>query len=157
MSDPLADHAIEALRRLFREMDRALEGLPDEALDWMPGEEMNSLAVLAAHTAGAQRYWIGTMIGRRPTERVRADEFETTGLTAAGARRLLADALAESEEVLGLLSLEDLGSMVLSPVHQREFQVAFSLVHTIEHTAEHAAHMSLTRQLWEKARLSHSR
>ena len=149
METPLTENIIAALRRLQKEMEIALDGLPDEALAWVPGEGMNSLAVLAAHTAGALRYWIGTMVGRKPTDRVRAEEFSTTGLTAEQARRLLADALVEAVEVLAGVVSDDLGSMVLSPTHQREFQVAFSLIHAVEHTAEHTGHMGVTRQLWE--------
>ena len=38
---------------------QALEGLPQSALDWVPGQDMNSIAVLLAHITGSERYWIG--------------------------------------------------------------------------------------------------
>ena len=49
------------LYSLFHEVHddlaKAIDGLPPEALDWVPGAEMNSITVLVVHLCGAERYW----------------------------------------------------------------------------------------------------
>lgn len=54
--------------------------LPAEALNWRPApgvddHAMNSLAVLAAHVAGAEHFWIAEVIGGRPATRDQSAEF----------------------------------------------------------------------------------
>nr|MBC8492461.1 DUF1572 family protein [Chloroflexota bacterium] len=44
----------ERLQALHADIERTIAGLPQAALDWAPGPEMNSLAVLAVHVAGAE-------------------------------------------------------------------------------------------------------
>jgi hypothetical protein len=41
------------LQVLHAELERAIEGLAPEALDWSPGPHMNPLCVLVAHASGA--------------------------------------------------------------------------------------------------------
>ncbi|MCH8094757.1 MAG: DUF664 domain-containing protein, partial [Chloroflexi bacterium] len=50
---------LEALHDGYR---ARIAGLTQEELDWSPGDEMNSLAVLSAHVAGAERYWISDIV-----------------------------------------------------------------------------------------------
>ena len=63
---------------LHQSIINAINGLPDEALDWSPGPGMNTLGVLLSHTLGAERFWIGDIAGGEPSGRVRSDEFVTT-------------------------------------------------------------------------------
>ena len=53
---PFFADCFDRLEELHRDMHQTLDQLPPEALDWNPGPEMNSLAVLASYTAGAERY-----------------------------------------------------------------------------------------------------
>src|SRR5690606_42000724 len=71
------------LRELHNMIKRAAEGLPAEGLDWAPAPETNSLAVLMVHVAGAERHWIGEIVGRQPIDRNRSAEVETAGLCHA--------------------------------------------------------------------------
>ena len=53
-----------------------IAGLPVEALNWRPIEGLddhatNSLAIMAAHVAGAEHFWIYEVIGRQPPTRDR--------------------------------------------------------------------------------------
>src|SRR5690606_41522162 len=80
------------LRELHNMIKRAAEGLPAEGLDWAPAPETNSLAVLMVHVAGAERHWIGEIVGRQPIDRNRSAEFETAGHGQAADRRHVADA-----------------------------------------------------------------
>lgn len=135
---------------MHTEMEKAIAGLPPEALDWSPGPGMNSMAVLVAHTAGAERYWIGDIIGQDPSNRVREAEFETTGLTEAVLRQKLQVALEHSQGVLATLSLADLAQPRYSSRHDKDFTAGWALVHALEHTAVHTGHIQLMRQLWEE-------
>ncbi|HLE30855.1 MAG TPA: DinB family protein [Anaerolineales bacterium] len=141
---------LDRLVMLHAEAERALDGLPPEALDWSPAPEINSLGVLAAHLAGAERYWIGDITGRDPSGRVREQEFQARGADAAALKQRLADVLAHSRDILERLTPEDLEVSHKFPSDGREFTVAWALAHALEHTAVHVGHMQITRQLWEK-------
>ena len=147
MLEPLAAY-LNRLEELHRDLNRALEGLPAEALNWSPGSEMNSLAVLAAHTAGSERYWIGDVIARDDSHRDRAAEFRTQ---ATGASELIARldaALAHSRSVLEHLTLSELAAKRTTTRDEREVTVAWALFHALEHVALHLGHMQLQRDMW---------
>ena len=141
---------LERLQALHANIERTIEGLSLPALDWVPGPDMNSLGVLAVHVAGAERYWIGDVVGRDPSGRDRAAEFRTRGLDAAALNACLAETLAYSQAVLEGLTLPDLEATRVSPRDGREFTVAWCLAHALEHTALHLGQMQMTRQLWEE-------
>ncbi|MCA9958538.1 MAG: DinB family protein [Anaerolineales bacterium] len=142
---------LERLTELHNGMETAVSGLPPEALDWVPGPEMNSLTVLVAHTAGAERYWIGDVAGQENSHRVRATEFEKTSLSESELKQLLRETLAHSRGVLARLTAADLEREYVSAVHNgRSFRAAWALLHALEHTATHLGHMQLVRQLWQQ-------
>ncbi|MBC8448027.1 MAG: DinB family protein [Chloroflexi bacterium] len=147
---PLLEGYLERLQALHADIGRTIEGLPQAALDWVPGPEMNSLAVLAVHVAGAERYWIGDVVGGDPSGRDRAAEFHTQGLDAAALQARLAATLAHSQAVLEKLTLADLEATVVSPRDGRGFTGAWCLAHALEHTALHLGHVQITHQLWEQ-------
>jgi uncharacterized damage-inducible protein DinB len=140
----------ERLEEIHAVMESCLAGLPPEAVDWSPGPKMNSLAVLAAHVAGAERYWIGDVVGGEPSHRVRETEFETAGVDAAALQARLAQTLRHSHSVLSRLTTGDVGSVRHSPRHARDYTVAHALLHALDHDAEHMGHMQMVRQLWEQ-------
>lgn len=137
------------LEELHRDLNRALEGLPAEALNWSSGPEMNSLAVLAAHTAGSERYWIGDVVARDDSQRDRAAEFRIQAGSAAELIARLDAALAHSRSVLERLTLSDLDEKRTEPPQQREVTVAWALFHALEHMAVHLGHMQLMHDLWQ--------
>jgi uncharacterized damage-inducible protein DinB len=141
---------LDRLEELHRDMNSAIADLTVEALNWSPSPEMNSLAVLAAHTAGAERYWIGDVIARDDSRRDRAAEFRAQAASAAALIDLLDAALAHSRSVLERLTLADLDEQRLASRDGREVTVARALAHALEHTATHLGHMQLTRQWWER-------
>lgn len=141
---------LERLQALHVDIQRTIEGLPQVALEWVPGPDMNSLCVLVVHAAGAERYWIGDVVGRDPSSRERASEFRVHGLDEAALKERLEDTLAHSRGVLEKLTLQELGAPRVSPRDGSEFTVAWCLAHTLEHTAIHLGHMQITRQLWDQ-------
>ena len=144
----------ECLESLHTGMKQAIEDLPQEALDWIPGPEINSLSILMTHTAGAERYWIGDVIGRDDSNRMREDEFHVKGISAEKLSNRLDEILAHSRNVLAGLTLEDLEAICTSPRDGRKLTVAWSLAHAIEHTALHLGHMQIIRQLWDQKKLA---
>ena len=80
---------LEHMKALHAEAIKALESLPAEALDWVPGPEMNSISVLIMHFTGAERYWVGDVVRGDPSFRNREAEFQTKGLDAAALQQRL--------------------------------------------------------------------
>lgn len=133
----------------------ATGSLEAEALNWRPlaGDDhaTNSLAILGAHVAGSEHFWIGETVGGREATRVRADEFRTE---LDGVEELLQQLAAvgeETREVLEGLDEAALGGtreVPAGPGRVREVGVRWAILHVIEHSAMHLGHMQLTRQLW---------
>lgn len=141
---------LERLGALHADVQRAIAGLPQAALDWLPGPDMNSLCALIVHTCGAERYWIGGVVGRDPSARDRAAEFRAAGLDEVALREHLDESLACARGVLEELALRDLEALRVSPRDGREFTVAWCLAHALGHTAIHLGHMQIARQLWDQ-------
>lgn len=147
---PFFTDYLERLAMLHDEMERALTGLPPAALDWSLGPEINSLAVLVAHVAGSELFWIGDLTVRGTTTRVREQEFQTSGATTAELTTRLAHALADSQWAIGQLTLAALEEERTSPRDGKRYRVSWCLLHALEHVAMHVGHMQLARQLWEE-------
>jgi len=141
---------LDRLEVLHGHIAKALEGLPPEALDWSPGPEMNSLAVLVTHLTWAERYWIGDVALGDPSDRDREAEFRVHGLDAAALTRRLESTLAYARQALDRLSLEDLEKERRSPRDGQPFSVGWAILHALEHTGIHLGHIQLTRQLWDR-------
>lgn len=140
---------IEDLRGQVRDL---VAGLPPEALNWRPveGEDdhaTNSIAVLAAHVAGAEHFWIAEVAGRRPPSRDREAEFRTQATDAAGLIQHLEESGAETREILPTLTAADLEES--REVRGRTVPLRWAILHVIDHTAIHLGHMQLTYQLWQ--------
>ena len=139
----------DRLSAMHTSINKAIEGLPAEALNWVPGPEMNSLAVLIAHTAGSERFWIGDIAGLEPSDRNRAAEFQTIATSPADLSALLDTALAHSQSVFGRLTRDDLTVLRDVPGRERPLSVGWALLHALEHVAVHTGHIELTRQFWD--------
>ena len=128
----------------------ALEGLPPAALDWIPGQDMNSINVLLAHITGSERFWIGDIAAQEPSNRDRDTEFRTHGVEVDVFRKRLADNLEYARTVLDKMSLPDLESARVRHSDGREYTVAWALLHALEHATSHLGQIQITRQLWEQ-------
>jgi hypothetical protein len=140
---------LERLQMLQQEAKMTLQGLPTSALDWLPGQGLNSLCMLAVHTAGAQRYWIGDVVARDKSDRDRESEFRTKGLESGTLIKRLDENLEYIHNSLNALRLKDLESERISPRDGRKVTVSWALGHALSHTAMHVGHMQITRQMWE--------
>lgn len=147
---PFYEAFFDRIKELHSDIEKCFSGVPPEGLDWVPGEDMNSLAVLVTHAAGAERYWISDVAGQDPSDRDRDAEFRTSGVDEATLKQRLDDALADIEKTLDTLALEDLEADRVSRRNQRTFTVGWSILHAMEHTALHLGHMQMIRQLWDQ-------
>ncbi|OGO38052.1 MAG: hypothetical protein A2W35_21665 [Chloroflexi bacterium RBG_16_57_11] len=140
---------LDKLQEIHAELRRALEGLPQPALDWTPGEGANSLVVIAFHTAGSERYWIGDCVAGEPSGRDREAEFRTVGLSAADLNERLDLNLTYVSQVLERITLDDLQAM-RTMRDGSQVTVGWILAHVLSHTAIHVGHAQVTRQWWEQ-------
>jgi uncharacterized damage-inducible protein DinB len=138
---------IEDLRGQVRDL---IADLPAEALNWRPieGKETNSLAVLATHIAGAEHFWIGEVVGGRPSTRDRNAEFTTQASDASELVCLLEDTGVETRGVFAALTEACLDGT--RQARGRTIPVRWCILHVIDHTALHLGHIQLTYQLWNR-------
>jgi uncharacterized damage-inducible protein DinB len=146
------DNYLQRIEDLHRQVSDLITDLPVEALNWRPiedgeGQTTNSLAVLAAHIAGAEHFWLAEVVGGRPPTRDRDAEFATHATNAAELVRLLEKTEAETREVLSTLRESDLDGV--REARSRTVPVRWCILHVIDHTALHLGHMQITYQLWK--------
>jgi uncharacterized damage-inducible protein DinB len=143
------DELYDRFRELHADIKKSIENIPEAALDWSPGPEMNSIAVLVVHLAGAERYWVGVALNEAPA-RDREAEFKARGLRAVDLKAEIDSADDYAHASLARLSLADLEVVHLSPRNGKSFTTGWCLAHALEHTALHSGHIQLTRQLWDQ-------
>jgi uncharacterized damage-inducible protein DinB len=140
----------DRFHELHGEILRELDALPADALDWKPGSEMNSIAVIIIHLTGAERFLIGDVVMGEPSNRNRDAEFKVAGLT----RQNLVDRINQTDAYITSaferLSLADLQTERLHPRHGNQVLVSWALLHALEHAATHVGHIQMTVQLWQE-------
>jgi hypothetical protein len=144
----------ESLADRFHELHAAilkdLDTLPEEALDWIPGSDMNSVSVIVIHLTGAERFLIGDVIMQDPSNRNREAEFLVKGISKEDMVRRLNETEVFLMTAFEGLRLPDLEVSRLHPRHGTQVSVSWALLHALEHTATHVGHIQLTVQLWRK-------
>ncbi len=128
----------------------AMDGLPSEALDWVPGQDMNSISVLIFHTTGSVRFWIGDVAAQESSNRDRDAEFQVRGVGMDVLKKRLADNLDYARTALDKMTLQDLEASRINPSNEKELTVAWALLHALEHATSHLGQIQITRQLWEQ-------
>ena len=146
----LLEDYLNSLETLFDDYKKTIDGLPQEALDWVPGTEMNSLCMIVVHVAGSTRYWIGDIVAKENSNRDRATEFCTRGIGLAELNDRLDSSLAYMKSVLGGLTLEDSKAICVLPQDGREVTKGWIIFNVLEHVASHLGHVHITRQLWDQ-------
>lgn len=139
---------LERFEAMHRDLLAALEGLPPEALDWVPGPDMNSLTVLVVHVAGATRYWAGDVAYGDLSHRDRAAEFAAHGLTPEALHARIEDVLAYLRARFETATLDTLSESRPAPGRPGTYTQGWALLHALEHAALHVGHAQITRQLW---------
>lgn len=147
--DVLAAAILERLTFLHDSMKTTLAALPDEAIDWSPAADVNSVAVLLTHVAGSERFWFGEKVGGISAQRDRSAEFKVLGADRIELVALLDAALGLAAQVMERLSPSDLSRPAGVAGNGTPYDVAWALQHALEHVAVHTGHVELMRQWWE--------
>ena len=138
----------DRLEGLFKTMRNSVEDLPMEAINWVPGEDMNSMAVLVAHTCGSTLYWVGSFPSNEDSTRVRDDEFLFRGKSVDELLTMLDDTLAMCKSYLETYTLETIESESFNKDRGSSYFHSWSLIHAITHAAVHVGDTEITHQLW---------
>jgi uncharacterized damage-inducible protein DinB len=140
----------DRFHELHGDILRDLDTLPDEAINWKPGSEMNSVAVIIVHLTGAERFLVGDVIMGEQSNRNREAEFKVEGMSRADLVSRLSQAEAYMNHAFETLSLADLQTERIHPRHGNQVLVAWTVLHCLEHTATHVGHINMTVQLWHQ-------
>lgn len=151
--EPFFADYLKRLQELNSDFIAAFDGLPAEALDWVPGTEMNSFCVLVVHVTGSTRFWIGDAALDDPSNRNRPAEFQAKGLTSDELKARFAALEDYARAGLERLALEDMDVIhtIRNPDGStRQVTAGWALLHALEHVGLHLGHAQITRQLWEQ-------
>jgi len=143
------DELYVRFHELHTDLLQTIDGLTQDALDWMPGNDMNSINALVAHLTGAERFLICMVVDEAPV-RDREAEFKTQGLNINELKALITGTDEIVQKVLMRIKLDDLDSKHINPRNQKTITTAWGILHALEHTATHLGHVQITRQLWEQ-------
>lgn len=150
--DPTVQEIVDVLANTHMEIASIVRKASLEALNWQPAPEANSIAVIATHVAGAERFWIGEVVGGRPAQRDRDAEFQAHCETESDREALLVrldEVNRVSEQVLSPLSPSQL--LESRTARDRRVTVLWCILHILEHNSLHLGHLELTAQSWEQA------
>ena len=127
---------------------KVVDGLPEDALNWRPGdEETNSVAQLVRHVTAVQHVLLGRALGETSAHD-HAHSLRNDPATREELHGLIADAKAKTDEQLAQLDEMDMSEML--PGQRGPTMRAQYVIHTADHGQEHLGHAELTKQLWEQ-------
>ena len=139
-SDALAAEFVGVSRRELKEQLRRIEACVDlltiDQLWARRHETENTVGNLILHLRGNVRQWIVCGVGGRPDDRDRTAEFSARERLAAD--ELLAplrETLAETDAVLGSLSVQDL--MESRRIQGHQLTTLHAIYHVVEHFSGH--------------------
>jgi hypothetical protein len=128
-----------------------IEGLDEEALNWAPGPDTNTIAVLVTHMLGSEIEVIKVARGLETT-RDRPAEFTSTPQNAADLMRRLDEADSVLDEHTGQITPEDLSVTRMRPTAGEELPVLEMMIWNFGHAREHLAQILLTKQLFSQSK-----
>jgi hypothetical protein len=153
---PVTNYAQFMLAAQAQRYGKVVEGMPEEALNWRPGDETtNAVAQIVRHVYEGLPWLLGIAVGdgappmdedARKARHLhslrndRATREELLGIIAAG--------MTKANDLLAKIDETDLSEEItpMGRPRQRFFFVGL----TIDHAAEHLGHAELTKQLWEQ-------
>ncbi len=141
---------LERFGALHKEIKNSLQDLDQNAFDWRPADETNSISVLVTHLAAAEVFWAVEIARGREPSRVREEEFLAKGLDGKDLVSILDSALESIQAAFEQMSLSDLGQIRHSKAHQMDVSAGWAILHALEHTAIHVGHIQLTVQFWKE-------
>jgi uncharacterized damage-inducible protein DinB len=134
------------LESLHDKIKELITSQPQQTLDWSPQPGVESLNMIVSHVTGAERYWIGEVVGREQPARRLGSVYQVTGLDKQELGKRLDDALSCCRKALEKCESGDLNERRISPRDGREVTVRWSLEHVMEHTANHQREINFILQ-----------
>lgn len=146
--EPVVDAVVDLYGSVHRQLREVIDGMDTEALNWAPGPEMNSLAVLVTHTVASELDTL-TFVRDVPSERDRDAEFRTKTPDVTELMKTLDRGDANLAEHGKAITASQLDAMRERP--GRDPQVGLHwLVNNCGHAREHLGHAQMTKLLWEQ-------
>jgi hypothetical protein len=149
MKDFMLDYS-NRVEDYFKQMEKGIQGVPIDGLDWVPGEDMNSIAAMVVHIVGAFRFWIGDIALGENSNRDRAAEFAAKGLVEGDLQIQIDEMRNYFKSKIETFESLKFSDEIYSTIHQEIFSVGWCLLHALEHTAVHVGHLQVTKQVWEQ-------
>lgn len=150
MSDPVAA-VRESIRQILQTQHAGwrdiVTGLSADALNWKPGDETNSIAVLISHALDAERFLLATSVDAE-IDRDRDAKFQVNASSAGELLALIDQTESDGNGYLEALTAERLGQEITRTT--RSHTGSWWLLHSIEHSCEHLGQAALTKQMWEQ-------
>jgi hypothetical protein len=147
---------LDCLESIHGKIKWQVASLPQPALDWSFQPGVGSLCMLVSHIAGAERYWLGEVVGREQPIRKPGLTYRVTGLDSQELCRRLDTALNCCRKVLEKFEPGDLEDKRISPRDGAEVTVRWALTHAMDHTSGHEWDVAFMRQLCAKRLYSQS-
>jgi hypothetical protein len=150
------DHILESARLVVREsledLRESLEGLPVDALNWRPSNDINSIAAIVTHAMGSARVWFQMAMGLPLSERDLDAEFEASADDATTFGRFVADMSRDCTAALTSSNAVDWSALRNTKGRgggaPPQVLAGYALIHATEHLRGHVDQVSLMRQLW---------
>jgi uncharacterized damage-inducible protein DinB len=142
-----------AYRRVHDLVRDEIKDLDPEALNWAPGPETNSIAVLVTHLVGSEMEVIQIARGLE-TNRDRPAEFTSGPQESRDLVQKLDAADAVLDEHAAQISADDLKAMRTRPTAGESLPGLEMLVWNFGHAREHLGQILLTKQLYLQSRES---
>jgi hypothetical protein len=146
--EPTVATVVDLFGSVHEQLREIVRGLDTDELNWSPGPEMNSAAVLVTHTLGSE---LDTLLLVRGLtgDRDRDAEFQVTEDDPSGLLAALDRADALLAEHGAAITAENLDAMRERP--GRDSQTGrYLLLNNYGHAREHLGHLGLTRQLYRE-------
>jgi hypothetical protein len=106
---------LNVLESLHDKIKELITSRPQQALDWSAQPGVGSLNMIVSHVAGAERYWIGEVVGREQPARRPGPVYRVTGLDDKELCKRLDDALTCCRKALEKCERGDLDERRISP------------------------------------------
>jgi hypothetical protein len=146
--EPIVETAVQLWRELHQQVRQEIRGLDAEALNWAPGPETNSIAVLVTHLLGSElEMW--RVVRGLPSDRDRASEFVVRPQDRDELERRLDAANAALEEHGPAVTPADLSATRDHP-RRGPNSGGYWLLSNYGHANQHLAVLQLTKQLYRQ-------
>lgn len=137
----------ELWKEVHAKLRDEVRGMDEAALNWTPGGETNSIAVLVVHSLGSEAEVLRT-VRAVPGERDRDAEFRSHAGTAEELSQRLDAADALLDQMAAAITADDLAAT--RERGERGAQTGLHwLISNYGHAREHLGHIQLTKQVYE--------